>query len=105
MNTKNIAMLIRLGFTPSSLLKRSTWNKVQRVMNWLVEKNLVITTIGEVKYSLPNGTPVTDRVVEKLTKAYMGSPIWEHMNELKAIATENGIKINNGKVITKFCNL
>ena len=105
MNTKNIAMLIRLGFTPSSLLKRSTWNKVQRVMNWLVEKNLVITTIGEVKYNLPNGTPITDKVVEKLTKAYMSSPIWEHMNELKAIATENGIKINNGKVITKFCNL
>ena len=73
MNTKNITTLIRLGFTPSSLLKRSTWNKVQRVMNWLVEKNLVIATMGEVKYSLPNGTPITDKDVDKLTKAYMDS--------------------------------
>lgn len=101
---KNIETIVRLGFTPANLLKRSTWGKVTRVMNWFVSKNLVVATTGEVKYGLSHGLPVTDAEIKRLVREYLNSPINEHTEELHSIASSLGVKVTNSKVLTEFCN-
>lgn len=102
MKKQDIETLIRLGFTPSSLLKRSTWSKVTRIMDWFVDQHLVLPVVGEVKYRLFGDKKVTDSAIAELAATYMASPLSSHLRELRVVAASNGLRVNDGRTIVKF---
>lgn len=98
MNKQEIESLIGFGFTPSDALKRSTWNKVTRVMDYLVSKGIIARKSGSVKYQKNDGSAVTQQDIECMAKMYLTSPLHEHVDELRMVARQHGIAVNNGKI-------
>lgn len=96
-----IEMIIRAGFMKPSMLKRSTWNQVSKVMDFLVEKGAVVKCKGEIKYASPMGE-ITDEYIKSLVKTYKDSPVQEHVKELEALAKTMKLPVSDGRVLNKF---
>ena len=101
MEIENIKTLIRLGFEPSRYFKRSAWVKVERVMEFLVNKGEISKVNGEVKY-------VGERTEENITRwanMYMQSPFVEHTDEILRMSKELGLPLNSLELLNKFMDL
>lgn len=105
MDTKSIEILIGFGFAPSDALKRSTWNKVTRVMDFLVNKGIIARAKGSIKYRKQDGSQVTPTDITSMARIYLQSPIMEHMDEFKKLSKTHGVPMNSGRMISLITNL
>lgn len=104
MKASDVMTLIRLGFEPAHYLKRSAWSKVKLVMEFLVNKGLVVRTTGEVKYSMPDGHRYTSSDLTKLVDAFMRSPFTDHLNELKVLSKNTGLPLKSAELLNSYMN-
>ena len=101
MNREDVKTLIRLGFEPARYFKRSAWVKVERVMEFLVNKGEVVKVNGDAKYAAPNGK-ATEGDIDKWASLYMKSPFSEHFGDMKRLSSETGLPINSKELLNKF---
>lgn len=100
MNKENIKTLIRLGFEPARYFKRSAWVKVERVMEFLVNKGEVSKVNGEVKYAGDR----TEENIERWAGMFLCSPFMEHLEGMKKLSKELGLPLNSGKLLQAYMN-
>ena len=104
MRLDELKNLIRMGFEDPRFFKRSTWTKIEQIMQYLVNKGCVKENNGNVKYrTLYGGTPV-ESDIQKWAELYMKSPFVEHLDGLKATAKSLGLPLNDGRVLKEFMN-
>lgn len=104
MKKENVIELIRLGFGPTHYLKRSVWVKVERVMEFLVNKNEVVRIKGEVKYEPRKGYHSNDDI-NRWADMYLHSPFSEHLEEMKKLSKELNLPLNSRELLAQFINL
>lgn len=100
---KTTVELIECGFHPAYLFKRSTWTKVQRIMEFLANKGEVIRLAGPIKYGMRSGVSHTDEVI-RLAKVYLKSPFVEHIEQMKTMSKELGLPLNSIELLRAFTN-
>lgn len=100
---KATAQLIECGFHPAHLFKRSTWTKVERIMEFLANKGEVVRLSGPIKYGTRNGVVHTDEVI-RLAKVYLKSPFVEHIDQMRAMSKELGLPLNSIELLKAFTN-
>lgn len=103
MNKNEIKTLIRLGFEPARYFKRSAWVKVERVMEFLVKKGVVINNNGDVKYKAT--TILTEAKIDQWADLFMKSPLQEHLDGMKKLSKEMGLPLNSREVLNKYMDL
>ena len=103
MNIESIKTLIRLGFEPAHYFKRSAWVKVERVMEFLVNKGEIVKVNGQVKYAARGGNHNEEDVV-RWAKMFMQSPFSEHLDGMKKLSKELGLPLNSGKLLQAYMN-
>ena len=101
MKRENIKTLIRLGFEPARYFKRSAWVKVERVMEFLVNKGEVVKVNGDVKY-VPRRGKYDELDLEVWAKMFMQSPFVEHLEGMKKLSKELGLPLNSGKLLQTY---
>lgn len=101
MNKESIKTLIRFGFEPACYFKRSAWVKVERVMEFLVNRGEIKKQDGEVKYAAPNGK-ATESDVERWALLFINSPFTEHIESMKRLSKELGLPLNSGKLLEAY---
>lgn len=101
MNIESIKTLIRLGFEPAHYFKRSAWVKVERVMEFLVNKGEIVKVNGQVKYATRCGNHTEEDVV-RWAKMFIGSPFIEHIEGMKKLSKELGLPLNSGKLLQAY---
>lgn len=104
MNIEDIKTLIRLGFEPAHYFKRSAWVKVERVMEFLVNKGEVTKASGQVKYSVQGGC-YNNADVTRWAEMFMKSPLGEHLDGMQRLSRDLGLPLNSGKLLTAYMNL
>lgn len=103
MTQKEITQIINAGFTPANFFKRSTWIKIERVMNYLANVGLIVRTPNsEVKFATIDGCPLTENEINAMANRYMHSPFTEHFNEYAQLSAETGLPMNSGKLLKIF---
>ena len=102
MKKEELENTIRMGLiVPASYLKRSSWNKIERVMEYLVKKGYVVRKDGDIKYA----KKYHDISVETMATAYMRSPFMEHLAEYKRLGEELHLPLNSGTLLKAFNNV
>lgn len=104
MKQNEIQCLISLGFTDSGLYKRSVWVKVQRVMDFLANRNLIARADGSVKYATLDGRYPSQSDIASWARAYMTSPLSSHIEEMKKLSKELNIPLNSGRLLSEYTN-
>lgn len=104
MDIENVKTLIRLGFEPARYFKRSAWVKVERVMEFLVNKGFVIKLHGQVKYGSHNGG-YTEDDLNLWAKAFMESPLSEHIDAMKELSKQTGLPLNSKELLNEYMKL
>lgn len=103
MNIENIKTLIRLGFEPAHFFKRSTWVKIERVMEYLVNKGEVVKVNGQVRYASCSKSH-TEEDIARWAKMFMQSPFTEHLEGMKKLSKEMGLPLNSNKLLSTYMN-
>lgn len=112
MKTQEIIESIKIGFDKPRLYKRSVWNKVVKVMEFLSDNTngeVMRTNLGLGLEKYRTGVVINDEQLAIWALAYkrsLGLPILveEAFPELERIARELGVKVNNGVVLTEYFN-
>lgn len=101
---ENVKTLIRLGLEQSpQFFKRSIWLKVERVMEFLVNKDEIMKVKGSVKYAAK--TEASDENITRWAKMYLTSPLMEHIEGMKKLSRETRIPLNSGKLLSLYMDL
>lgn len=103
MNIESIKTLIRLGFEPAHYFKRSAWVKVERVMEFLVNRGEVVKVNGLVKYAPCKGTH-DEQDIARWAKMFMKSPFTEHIEGMKQLSKELNLPLNSGELLKAYMN-
>lgn len=99
MKREELQNTIRMGLiVPTSYFKRSAWVKVERVMEYLVKKGLVVRREGDIRYAKKSH----DISLERLTDAYYESPFIEHMEEIRRMSADLHLPVNSGALLKAF---
>lgn len=101
----DIATLIDCGLKPSSMFKRSVWNKVELVMNYLVNTGKLEKRSGEIKYGSIDGHVILEDEMMSLADFYMRSPFCSHLEELKQLSKELHLPLTSGKLLQIYMNI
>ena len=102
MKKQELENTIRMGLiVPASYFKRGAWNKIERVMEYLVKQGLVVRKEGDIKY----GKKYHDIPVTAMAETYLGSPFMEHLDEYKRLGAELHLPLNSGTLLKAFNNL
>jgi len=102
MKKEELQNTIRMGLiVPASYLKRGSWNKIERVMEYLVKKGYVVRKDGDIKYA----KKYHDISVETMATAYLRSPFMEHLDEYKKLGEELHLPLNSGTLLRAFNNI
>lgn len=104
MELQEVKNLIRMGFESPSYFKRSTWRKVERIMQYLLIKGCIKENNGDVKYKTLYGVKPMESDVQKWAELYMKSPFEEHLSEISKLASSMGLPITDGRVLREFLN-
>lgn len=101
MNIENIKTLIRLGFEPARYFKRSAWVKVERVMEFLVNRGEVARLNGEIKY-IPVDKVASEEEIERWARMFITSPLGEHIEGMRKLSKELGLPLNSGELLQAY---
>lgn len=104
MKKEEVITLIRLGFEPARYFKRSAWTKVERVMEFLVNKGFVVKLHGDVKYGSHNGG-YTENDLNIWAKAFIESPLSEHIGKMKELSKQMGLPLNSKELLNEYMKL
>ena len=105
MKKNEIVLLIECGFTKPSMYKRSVWNKVTLIMEFLVNKNMIAHVDGEVKYSTFDGHAPTGEDIKSWADAYLESPFIHHLDELKQLSKQLHLPLTSGELLKAYINI
>ena len=93
---------VRMGLiVPASYFKRSAWVNVERTMEYLVKKGLVVRKQGDIKYAKKSH----DITLDMLVDAYYHSPFVEHIDELRKLSADLHLPLNSGALLKVFNNV
>ena len=102
MKKSEVQNTVRMGLiVPASYFKRSAWVNVERVMEYLVKKGLVVRKQGDIKYAKKSH----DISLGTLTDAYCHSPFMEHVDEMRKLSTDLQLPLNSGALLKAFNNV
>ena len=102
MKKSEIQNTVRMGLiVPARYFKRSAWVNVERVMEYLVKKGLVVRKQGDIKYAKKSH----DISVEALADAYYHSPLVEHIEEMRKLSADLQLPLNSGALLKAFNNV
>lgn len=104
MELQEVKNLIRMGFEDPRFFKRSTWTKIERIMQYLTNKGCIKENVGNTKFKTLYGGSPLESDVQNWAVMYMRSPFVEHLNELKKISKDLGLPLNDGRVLKEFMN-
>ena len=98
----NIEKIIVAGSSiPANFFKRSTWKKIECVMEFLFNEGLVTSTpFHPVKYRL-----IETVSMDRMVTAYMNSPFEKHFEAYKALGESLGLPLNSGELLKAFVEL
>lgn len=110
MKKREIITLIKIGFDRPKYYKRSTWNKAVKVMNYLVENTngevqKIHTGFGLAKYNTK--VKITKEKINEWANQYKRSldiPVVAAIPELKEIAKNMNLPVNDGRVLREYFN-
>ena len=105
MNRNEVTMLINAGFNRPSMYKHSVWNKVTLIMEFLTNQNLLIRMDGEIKYGTSDGHVPTEGDIQKWTDAYLSSPFYSHLDELKQLSKQLHLPLTSGELLRQYMNI
>lgn len=105
MNKNEVASLIECGFTRPSMYKRSVWNKVTLIMEFLVNQNMVVHVDGEVKYGTHDGQAPNKDTIRSWADAYLKSPLSNHLEELKQLSKQLHLPLTSGELLKAYINI
>lgn len=105
MNKNEVTMLISAGFNRPSMYKRSVWNKVTLIMEFLTNQNLLIRMDGEIKYGTSDGHVPTESDIQKWADAYLNSPFYSHLDELKQLSKQLHLPLTSGELLRQYMNI
>lgn len=101
----DIAMLIACGLRPSSMFKRSVWNKVKLIMDYLVNTGKLEKRSGEIKYGSIDGHAILEDEMLALADFYMASPFCTHLEELKQLSKKLRLPLTSGELLQAYMNI
>lgn len=105
MKKNEIELLIECGFTRPSMYKRSVWNKITLIMEFLVHKNMIVHVDGEVKYDTSDGHIPTEEDIKNWADAYLESPFIHHLDELKRLSKQLHLPLTSGELLKAYINI
>lgn len=105
MKKSEVALLIECGFTRPSMYKRSVWNKITLIMEFLVNKNVLVRVDGEVKYGTSDGHVPTEDDIKSWADAYLESPFIQHLDELKQLSKQLHLPLTSGELLKAYVNI
>lgn len=105
MKKNEIVLLIECGFTRPSMYKRSVWNKITLIMEFLVNKNMIVRLDGEIKYGTSDGHVPTLNDIQNLADEYLTSPFYSHLDELKQLSKQLRLPLTSGELLKAYLNI
>lgn len=105
MKKNEIILLIECGFTRPSMYKRSVWNKITLIMEFLVNKNMLVRLDGEIKYGTSDGHVPTEDDIRLWADAYLESPFIHHLDELKQLSKQLRLPLTSGELLKAYINI
>lgn len=105
MKKNEIELLIECGFTRPSMYKRSVWNKITLIMEFLVNKNMLVHVDGEVKYGTSDGHVPTEEDIKSWADAYLESPFIHHLDELKQLSKQLRLPLTSGELLKAYISI
>lgn len=102
MKKEEVKNTVRMGLiVPAKDFKRSAWVNVERVMEYLIKKGLVVRKQGDIKYAKKSHEISLDTLAE----AYLHSPFMEHIDEIRKLSTDLHLPLNSGALLKAFNNV
>lgn len=105
MKKNEIVLLIRCGFNKPSMYKRSVWNKITLIMEFLVNRNKIVRVDGEIKYGTSDGHVPTENDIQNLADEYLASPFYSHLDELKQLSKQLRLPLTSGELLKAYMNI
>lgn len=105
MKKSEVMLLIECGFTKPSMYKRSVWNKITLIMEFLVNKNMLVRVDGEVKYGTSDGHVPTKENIRNWANVYLESPFIHHLDELKQLSKQLRLPLTSGELLKAYINI
>lgn len=105
MKKSEVMLLIECGFTKPSMYKRSVWNKITLIMEFLVNKNMLVRVDGEVKYGTSDGHVPTEENIKNWANVYLESPFIHHLDELKQLSKQLRLPLTSGELLKAYINI
>lgn len=105
MKKSEVMLLIECGFTKPSMYKRSVWNKITLIMEFLVNKNMLVRVDGEVKYGTSDGHVPTEENIKNWASIYLESPFIHHLDELKQLSKQLRLPLTSGELLKAYINI
>ena len=105
MKKSEVMLLIECGFTKPSMYKRSVWNKITLIMEFLVNKNMLVRVDGEVKYGTSDGHVPTEENIRNWANIYLESPFIHHLDELKQLSKQLRLPLTSGELLKAYINI
>lgn len=103
MKQEEVIQIIYAGFTPARFFKRSAWTKIERVMEFLTNKGLIVkTTNSDVKYTTRDGIMPNESAILNMAKAYCKSPLLEHYEAMRRLSAETGLPVNSYQLLAMY---
>lgn len=105
MKKNEIVLLIECGFTRPSMYKRGVWNKITLIMEFLVNKNMIVHVDGEVKYGTSDGHVPTEDDIKSWADAYLRSPFIHHLDELRQLSKKLRLPLTSSELLKAYINI
>lgn len=105
MKKNEIVLLIECGFTRPSMYKRGVWNKITLIMEFLVNKNMIVHVDGEVKYGTSDGHVPTEEDIKSWADAYLRSPFIHHLDELRQLSKKLRLPLTSSELLKAYINI